>query len=98
MLKDKPPSSGTCKFELRTHLSPSNLEINKVATPPEIGVLFAEGVGSDNLSGVVQRWSSMARSLPFQFTCGEGFSTGLGGGINRSRGFQTALRESCINN
>lgn len=51
MLKDKPPSSGTCKLELGTHLLHSDLEVNRVAAPSEIGFSAAEGVGGD-LPGV----------------------------------------------
>lgn len=49
VLKDKPPSSGTCKPELGTHLSHSDLEVNRVAAPSEIGFSSAEGVGVDLL-------------------------------------------------
>lgn len=45
-------SSGTCKFELGTHLSHSSLEINRVAAHPEKAFSFAEGVGLDDLSGL----------------------------------------------
>lgn len=57
MLKDKPPSSGTCKFELGTHWSHSDLEVNRVTAPPEIGFSSAEGVGLGDHPGLVARQS-----------------------------------------
>lgn len=59
MLNDKPPSSGTCKFEPGTHLSHSSPEVNRLVAPPEIGFSFAEGVGLDDLPGLVQLESSV---------------------------------------
>lgn len=65
MLKDKPPSSGTCKFELGTHLSHGSLEVNRVVAPPEIGFSFAEGFGLDDLSGLVYLKSSVTHLPAF---------------------------------
>jgi hypothetical protein len=73
MLKDKPPSSGTCKFELGTHLSHSNPEVHRVAAPPEIRFSFAEGVGLD-LSDLVSLLSSVIH------VCDREFSDHLSGG------------------
>lgn len=83
MLNDKPPSSGTCKFEPRTHLSHSSLEVNRLVAPPEIGFSLAEGVILDDLPGLVQLESSVVIHLPaFKDACGRKDSTHLGGGID----------------
>lgn len=58
VLKDKPPSSGTCKFELGTHLSHSDLAVNRAAAPSEIGFSLLRGCGVD--------LSSMAQASAFE--------------------------------
>lgn len=47
-----PPSSGTSKFELGTHLSHRDLEINRVAAHPGKKFSYAEGAGLDDLSNL----------------------------------------------
>lgn len=82
MLKDKPPSSGTCKLELGTHLLHSDLEVNRVAAPSEIGFSADEGVGE-----TFQVWdrSVLCGSCVWTFknTSGRGFSHGVGGDKNQ---------------
>lgn len=58
VLKDKPPSSGTCKFELGTHLSHSDLAVSRAAAPSEIGFSLLRGCGVD--------LSSMAQASAFE--------------------------------
>lgn len=62
-------------------MSCSDLEVNRVTAPPEIGFTFVEGVGGDDLSGLVQPASGFL-CLPFKYACDKGFSAHLGGSIN----------------
>lgn len=49
VLKEKPPSSGTCTFELGTHLSHSDHAVNRTAAPSEIGFSLLRGLELDIL-------------------------------------------------